>query len=438
MPTLSVIIPFDQQTRGAAADLAQKLHGKAEVILVGEGELDLPHTNGTRVLQGVLGKGRALKAAIPLVTGEVTVLQDPDAAYSPQVYPQLLQPIEANAADVVFAVRAGRTLSDRALSRFTHWVTEASLSDPLSGQRAFRTEALRNLKLASTHDEVDAEIVVKLAAQLYRFAEVPVEAVPQRPLRSRLSNLRTLLRYASVQNDADNQHEGYNTLSRMESGAPNYNAYLGQRLRAHCGQRVLEVGAGIGTITAQLEEGRELVVALEVESFYVERLKNRFRDRPHVRPYLSDVALADWEALQKERFDTIVLSNVLEHIPDDAASVRRFADILAPQGKLLVLVPALPALYGSMDEAVGHHRRYTHDSLRTVLEENGFTVDHLEWLNIAGIPGWFFNGRVLRRRAVPALQLRVYDQLAPLFARVESNFRLPIGMSLFAVGVKRL
>ena len=75
-----------------------------------------------------------------------------------------------------------------------------------------------------------------------------------------LAEARTLLRYAAV-NDADNLHEGYNTLLRMD-GAPNYNKWLGQKLRAHLGRRVLEVGAGIGTITRQIEPGRALVLAL--------------------------------------------------------------------------------------------------------------------------------------------------------------------------------
>jgi SAM-dependent methyltransferase len=227
--------------------------------------------------------------------------------------------------------------------------------------------------------------------------------------------------------------EGRITLERIE-GATNYNAWLGRRFRAHLGARVLEIGAGLGTITEQIADGRELVVALEVEEHYVAKLRERFRDRPQVRPYLSDVAMADWPSLKKERFDTIVLSNVLEHIPDDAAAVRRLRDILEPGGKIVILVPALEQLFGSLDEAVGHQRRYTPRSLRAVLEGNGFAVDSLEWMNLLGIPGWFVNGRILRRRAMPPFQLKMYDAVAPLLARAESIVRLPIGMSLFTVG----
>lgn len=194
------------------------------------------------------------------------------------------------------------------------------------------------------------------------------------------------------------------------------------------------MGAGIGTITAQIAGGRELVIALEVEREYVDKLTDRFALAPNVRPYLADVSVADWSHLKEDRLDSILLSNVLEHIPDDGAAVRGFREILPAGGRLVLLVPALQQLFGSMDEAVGHHRRYTPATLRAVLEANGFRVATLEWMNVVGIPGWFLNGRVFKRRQIPALQLKMYDAVAPLLARLESRVRLPIGMSLFAVG----
>lgn len=230
--------------------------------------------------------------------------------------------------------------------------------------------------------------------------------------------------------------EGLVTLERMDN-ATNYNAWLGRKFNEHLGQRVLEIGAGIGTITREIEAGRELVVALEIEQHYVEQLQEKFRDKAHVRPYLSDVALADWPSLKRERIDSILLSNVLEHIPDDAGAVRRFREILEPGGKVVIFVPALQQLFGSMDEAVGHYRRYTPATLRAVLENNGFTVRRLDWMNLVGIPGWFLNARVFKRRSIPPFQLKVYDFIAPLLARAESYVRLPVGLSLFAVAEAR-
>ena len=437
----SFIIPYSSASAATASRFARELADQgAEVILTGDGPLDAPSSPRVQVLRGLPGKGAALRAALDRVTGDITVVQDADPAYALEALEALCRPIQEDSADAVFGRRSlprlePALLAAKALGRFTRFVTEVPLEDPLSGQRAFRTEALRSVTLTSEDDAVDAELVVKLAAQLYRLAEVPLELpmAPQRGTReTHLARLRALVRYATVHDDADNQHEGYTTLERMQ-GANNYNAWLGRRFREHMGQRVLEIGAGIGTITRELEAGVELLIALEVDRFFVDRLRNKFRGKPHVRPYLSDVALADWEALKAEQLDTIVLSNVLEHIPDDAAAVRRFRQILAPGGRVLVLVPALPQLFGAIDEAVGHYRRYTQPALRKVLEENGFELERLEWMNLVGIPGWFLNSRLLRRRAVPKFQLKVYDRFAPLFAMAESQVKLPVGMSLFAV-----
>ncbi len=392
---------------------------------------------GTQVLlaDSQNGRGAALRAALAQINSEVTVVQEPDPAWQPDGLEALARPILDGAADVVVATRVSMSAAERAVAALARQVAHVAIGDPLSTRRAFRTQLLRDTDFK---DDIDAGLLVKLAAQLYRFDEVPGHGpIASRSAAKIWSLSRTLIRYATTDNDADNAHEGYTTLARMEAGAPNYNTWLGERFRAHAGARVLEVGAGIGTITALLAEGRQKVVALEVDPFYVRRLENRFRGTPTVVPYLSDVALADFEKLAKERFDSIVLSNVMEHIPDDGGAVRRFAQILVPGGKVLILVPALPSIFGALDEAVGHHRRYTPESLRLVLDSNGFEVELLEWMNLVGIPGWFVNGKLLRRRSMPPLQLRLYDQLAPWLARAESMVKLPVGMSLFCVARKR-
>ncbi len=417
---ISVVIPTTEASAPNAVLIQQALVAQGAQVVLADANA---------------GRGAALQSALRQVKGDVTVVQEPDPAWAPEHLERLVRPILDDAADVVVASRVGLSGPERALAALARKVAQVVVSDPLSTRRAFRTQLLRDTELK---DDIDAGLLVKLAAQLYRFDEIPGHgAVASRTPAQVWSLTRTLLRYATTDNDADNAHEGYTTLARMESGAPNYNTWLGQRFTEHAGNRVLEIGAGIGTITALLAEGRQKVVALEVDPFYVRRLQNRFRGTPQVEPYLSDVALADFEKLAAERFDSIVLSNVMEHIPDDAGAVRRFAQILAPKGKLLILVPALPQIFGALDEAVGHYRRYTPDTLRAVLDQNGFEVERLEWMNLIGIPGWFVNGKLLRRRAMPPLQLRLYDQLAPWIARAESMVKLPVGMSLFCVATRR-
>jgi SAM-dependent methyltransferase len=457
MSIATVLIPVEN--RAAVAGLRPLIKAALEQPLVKEvlvagrlAETDRSELArlGVRTLSVIGGRGSAIRAALGESRGEVIVLQDPDPAYRPAEYPQLLEPLVARRADAVYGVRFGRLgdgaravgsfsghLADSALSLLTGMVTDLSLADAETGLKAFRAEILKGMPLSSSAGGIDAEIAVKLAAQLFRIHEVPINVAgspEQERLARRLQRAVTLMRYATTLNDADNLHEGYNTLLRMEEGAPRYNAWLGRRLNQHLGQRVLEVGAGIGTITSQIAVGRDLVVALEMDRFYYDRLRNLFAHMPQVVPHLSGVEKADWERLRQYDFDSVLLSNVLEHIADDREAVLNFRSVLKPGGRLVILVPAIPALFGTMDEAVGHYRRYTRRALRELLTGCGFTLEALEPMNVLGIPGWFVNGRLLRRRAVPPLQLRAYDLVAPLVAMIEDRLKPRWGMSLLAVG----
>jgi SAM-dependent methyltransferase len=443
--TRTLIVPFDSQTAAAARAMAVELSERPDqIIFAGPHPLELPSLSRLRAVSTPgEGKGLAIREALAHAEGDVVVLHDALPCYSTSEYSKLIQPLEADTADGVFGRRSLTKSSwgaapELALGQLARWVADVDIADGLCGLRAFRTAALRSVPLKANGDDIDAEIFVKLAAQKFRFSEVALEHGPLPwPAPAALEKkARALIRYALLENDTDNSHEGYNTLIRMEA-AGRYNGWVGRKFRPHLGPRVLEVGAGIGTMTSEIETGRELLVALEVDSFYLQRLRNRFRNKPHIVPYLSDDSLTNLEARWPEGFDSVVLSNVLEHIEDDVEAVKKFYRVLAPGGALLILVPALNWLYGAMDEAVGHHRRYSKPMLRKVLEDGGFEVERLEWMNALGIPGWLLNGRILRRRTVPPLQLQIYDVLSPLWAEAESRLPLPIGMSLFAVARKK-
>ncbi|HTD26018.1 MAG TPA: methyltransferase domain-containing protein, partial [Candidatus Elarobacter sp.] len=133
------------------------------------------------------------------------------------------------------------------------------------------------------------------------------------------------------------------------------------------------------------------------------------------------------------RFDTVVCANVLEHVADDAASLRAMRALLAPGGRVVLIVPALHALYGTIDAAIGHHRRYTREEIDAKLHAAGLEVEHVSYFNLLGMVGWWLNARVLKRRSVPGLQARLNDRLVPLL-RLERRLKPPIGMSLLAVG----
>jgi SAM-dependent methyltransferase len=203
------------------------------------------------------------------------------------------------------------------------------------------------------------------------------------------------------------------------------------RLRRWVGRRVLEIGSGIGNLSAFLVDSERLVLT-DTREEYLARLRARFAGRSQIevmRLYLPN----EHAALAGERFDTIICLNVLEHVGDHVGSLVAIRNLLSPGGRLVLLVPALPALYGTIDRALGHHRRYTRAGLVSLLQATGFTVAHIEYFNVAGVPGWWFAGRVLRRQTIPAGSLKLYDALVPLF-RLERLLPWRVGQSLIAIG----
>ncbi len=136
-------------------------------------------------------------------------------------------------------------------------------------------------------------------------------------------------------------------------------------------------------------------------------------------------------------FDTVICLNVLEHIGDDRTALRYMYEALQPGGHLALFVPAGAYMFGTLDVALGHHRRYDLPNLRRRVSEAGFAIERLGYLNLAGIPGWWLNSRVLKRDLLPAGQLAWFNRLAPLFIRGERLLRrlwdAPAGQSLICI-----
>jgi SAM-dependent methyltransferase len=212
-----------------------------------------------------------------------------------------------------------------------------------------------------------------------------------------------------------------------------YNAWMFDRIRPWVGSRVLEIGSGIGNLSAFLID-RERLVLTDTREEYLARLRKRFAQQSNVSVARLHLPHDDQDVRgQGQRFDTVICLNVLEHVDDDVTSLRAIRTLLAPRGRLVLLVPALPALFGTIDRALGHHRRYTRAGLLALLARAGFRPTHIEYFNLAGVPGWWLTGRVLRRETIPAGSLKLYDALVPLF-RLERLLPWRVGQSLIAIG----
>lgn len=131
------------------------------------------------------GKGAALKTALSHVSGDIVIVQDADLEYDPKDYPNLLAPIQAGQADVVYGTRfhgggAHRVLffwhyvGNLALTLISNMLTNLNLSDMEVGYKVFRAEAIKGINLKSNRFGFEPEITVKLAKKHCRFYEVPI------------------------------------------------------------------------------------------------------------------------------------------------------------------------------------------------------------------------------------------------------------------------
>jgi SAM-dependent methyltransferase len=228
---------------------------------------------------------------------------------------------------------------------------------------------------------------------------------------------------------------GAETLEIMQA-APRYNAWQFRRIAPYLGRRICEVGAGIGNMSALIHAGSpDLLVLGDTDTYYRDVLRGRFGS--HSEVVVEELTLPDSGAttrFARYALDTVVALNVIEHIPEDIEAMRSMGAMLQSGGRAVVLVPALQALYGSLDRELGHVRRYTRSTLAERMRQAGLRVERTFYFNLIGILGWWVNARVRKTQRIPISQLRYFDAVVPIL-RLEDHLRLPLGQSVIGIGV---
>jgi len=396
------------------------------------------------------GKGAALRTALSHATGDVCVPHDADLEYHPDDLGALVQPFLKEQADAVFGSRFlpgeyrrvllfYHSVGNRLLTLLVNLLTNLNLSDMETCYKMVRTKLLRSIPLRYNDFRIEPELTIKLAKRGAAIFEAPIRYSGRTYAegkkigwRDGLRALGAIVRGALVDDLYLNDPYGAHILHSL-SRARKFSGWMSDAIRPWVGRAVLEIGAGIGNLTLHLVP-RDLYRATDINPDYLDYLANFALGKPYfeVGALHAEVA-ADFAPLA-ERFDTVVCLNVLEHLDEPVRTLENFHRALAPGGRAIVLVPAVPSRYNTLDRALGHRLRYTPQRLRQVVTQAGFEVERLFDFNRAGVPGWRVNGW-LRRTTFSRVQLKAYNSMVWLNRHLDRVLPWP-GLSLVVIARK--
>jgi len=398
------------------------------------------------------GKGRAVQTALAEATGDACVIHDADLEYLPSDISRMLKVYIEHDADAVFGSRfAGsevrrvllhrHELANKLLTFLCDTVSNLNLTDVWTCYKLVRTPLLKSIPLVSNDFRLEPELAIKLAKREARIFEIPISYFGRTYAEGKKINWRdgaralgAIARFGLSDAIYRDDEYGSQILSRL-ARARRFNLWMADAIRPYLGDRVLEIGSGVGNLSRALLP-RARYVASDINPLYLETLANLASDRPYLKSSYCDVSDLNSFPITDGGYDSVICLNVLEHVADDRRSLNNIKRVLAAGGSAIVLVPQGPWNFGTLDQVLGHQRRYTPSTLDQLATDCGLEISELIEFNRIGTIAWYLNGRILRRRGFGLGQVWMLNLITPLMRMLDKIVPIP-PLSLIAVMRRR-
>jgi SAM-dependent methyltransferase len=316
--------------------------------------------------------------------------------------------------------------------------TNLNLTDMETCYKMIRTDVMKSITIEQNRFGFEPEITAKLARMNLHIYEVGISYSGRSYAEGKKIGWKDGLKavWCIVKYSRGRYRDyGRETLQTL-SGFNQYSQWMYSRVRRHMGNRVMEIGCGIGNNLENLASSPDTEIILtDYRQDYLQELKDSYKQQDRLSFYLYDATTDASPELKAHAPDTIVMFNVLEHIQQDELALSNLFNLVQPGGRLIVLVPAFQALYCKIDENLEHFRRYSMKELQDKMARAGFQIVDSFYFNAVGAAGWFVAGKILRASQIKEGHVKGQKVMMPI-ARAVDGLHLPIGLSVVCVGRK--
>ncbi|MFC1529496.1 glycosyltransferase [Gemmatimonadota bacterium] len=454
--SLSIIVPSFNEA-ATLEEAIRRLQAiplplETEIILVDDGSVDASPKIADRLKQASpvpfiflrhernQGKTAAIRTGLEAASGSLTLIYDADLEYDPADIPALLAPVLDGRADAVYGSRFlsperrvlffWHALGNRLVTMLANMFANLNLTDMETCFKLIRTATLKEMKIRSERFGYEPEVTVKLGRLGQRIYEIPIrysgrsyEEGKKIGWKDAIRAVGTIIRARFFENPVTSP-EAVTRFALSSLGS--YYAELLKRVEPPPGDNVLDVASGGGEIARHLSQRTRLLLT-DPRRTDVDRLRIDFSHRPNIE-------ILEWNpctgpiSSPPEQFDTVIAFHSLACLGDEDSALTAMAAHIGPGGNIVLLLPAHPGLYSSVDRSLGRTRRYSRAAINAMLEGAGLQAERINQVNFVGATGWWIARLFTRSSRISPWQTRFFRLCLPL-VKLERLIPPPYGLS---------